>query len=272
MARVYPNGLADVNHFHAAGGLGYMIGQLLDAGLLHEDVHTILGAGLRRLCVEPVVGDAALGWQPARRESLDPEVLRPADEPFDKEGGLRVVDGNIGRAIVKVSAVDEQHYSVTAPAKVFESQAEFTQAFNDGELEMDFVAVLPFQGPIANGMPELHKLTPYLGVLQNRGFKVALLTDGRMSGASGKVLAAIQVSPEAASGGTIGKIKDGDTVSVDSRLGLLSVASDGDDPASRTVRPHDLASGHAGMGRELFSAFRTNVSSAESGASVFGGN
>ncbi|MDH3611756.1 MAG: phosphogluconate dehydratase [Gammaproteobacteria bacterium] len=270
IARVYPNGLADVNHFHAAGGLGYMIAQLLDAGLLHEDVHTILGSGLRRFCVEPVVDDGKLDWQSAQPESLDKDILRPVAEPFDDEGGLRVVDGNVGRAIVKVSAVSEEHYTVTARARVFDSQAAFTEAFNNGELEMDFVAVLPYQGPSANGMPELHKLTPYLGVLQNRGFKVALLTDGRMSGASGKVLAAIQVTPEAACGGTIGKIRDNDEITIDVHDGVLSVSGD-DDPAARSAEASDLSGNRAGMGRELFSAFRQQVSSAETGATIFGG-
>lgn len=269
MARVYPNGLADVNHFHAAGGLGYMIGKLLDAGLLHEDVRTILGSGLRRFCVEPTVESGNFGWKASQTESLDAEILRPADKPFNSEGGLRVVDGNIGRAIVKVSAMSAEHYKITAPARVFDSQAAFTAAFNDGELEMDFVAVLPCQGPSANGMPELHKLTPYLGVLQNRGFKVALLTDGRMSGASGKVLAAIQVTPEAVAGGTIGKIRNDDLVTIDAEAGALSVS--GDDAAARPAGSFDLAGNHRGMGRELFAAFRTQVSSAETGATIFGG-
>jgi phosphogluconate dehydratase len=267
MARVYPNGLADVNHFHAAGGLGYIIGNLLDAGMLHDDVQTILGRGLRKFCQEPIVKNGKLSWQPSQVESLDQDILRPVDAPFDSEGGLRVVDGNVGRAIVKLSAVSEEHYKITAPAHVFHSQAEFTEAFNQGDLEKDFVAVLPCNGPGANGMPELHKLTPYLGVLQNRGFKVALLTDGRMSGASGKVLAAIQVTPEAVSGGTIGKIRNDDVISIDAEQGVLSVSGD-DDPAARSVEPFDLSANHVGMGRELFATFRKQVSSAETGASV----
>lgn len=267
MARVYPNGLADVNHFHAAGGLGYIIGNLLDAGMLHDDVQTILGRGLRKFCQEPIVKNGKLGWQPSQVESLDQDILRPVDAPFDSEGGLRVVDGNVGRAIVKLSAVSEEHHKITAPARVFHSQAEFTEAFNQGELEKDFVAVLPCHGPSANGMPELHKLTPYLGVLQNRGFKVALLTDGRMSGASGKVLAAIQVCPEAVSGGTIGKIRNDDVISIDAEQGVLSVSGD-DDPAARSVEPFDLSANHVGMGRELFATFRKRVSSAETGATV----
>jgi len=270
LAHVYPNGLADVNHFHAAGGLGFMIGELLDAGLLHEDVQTILGAGLRNFCTEPVIENGELKWQSSQSESLDKDILRPVDEAFDKEGGLRVVDGNIGRAIIKLSAVSEEHYSVIAPARVFATQAAFINAFNDGDLEMDFVAVLPFQGPSANGMPELHKLTPYLGVLQNRGFKVALMTDGRMSGASGKVLAAIQVTPEAVKGGVIGKIEDDDVICIDAETGVLSVSAD-DDPVSRPLKPADLAANHTGMGRELFASFRKQVSSAETGATILGG-
>jgi len=270
MAHVYPNGLADVNHFHAAGGLGYMMGQLLDAGLLHEDVQTILGKGLDNFRKEPVIDNGKLSWQSAPLKSLDEEILRPVDAPFNSEGGLRVVEGNVGRAIVKVSAVEEKHYSVAAPARVFDSQEAFTESFNNGELEMDFVAVLACQGPRATGMPELHKLTPYLGVLQNRGFKVALLTDGRMSGASGKVLAAIQVTPEAVCDGVIGKIKDGDQITIDAAAGVLSVTAN-DDPALRSIGSGDPSSSHVGMGRELFVQFRKNVSSAESGATIFGG-
>jgi phosphogluconate dehydratase len=270
MAHVYPNGFADVNHFHAAGGLGYMIGQLLDAGMLHEDVQTILGHGLGKFRQEPAVADGKLVWRDGASESLDLDILRPASDPFDGEGGLRCVDGNIGRAMVKVSAVSKEHYTVSAAAAVFDSQAAFVQAFNDGELERDFVAVLPHQGPRANGMPELHKLTPYLGVLQNRGFKVALLTDGRMSGASGKVLAAIQVTPEAVCGGMIAKIRDGDLVTIDATAGVLSVSAD-DDVTLRSPTSPDLSANYAGMGRELFGVFRNQVGAAESGASIFGG-
>ncbi len=268
LARVYPNGTADVNHFHAAGGLGFVMNELLDAGILHEDVRTIAGDGLRNFCVEPFVDGDGISFKPAPAESLDTEILRGADDPFDNEGGLRLVEGNIGRAVVKVSAVQAEHHTITAPARVFRSQAEFTQAFNDGELERDLVAVLPWQGPKAIGMPELHKLTPYLGVLQNRGFKVALVTDGRMSGASGKVLAAIQVTPEALDGGNIGRIEDGDVVTVCATSGRVSV--DVDDIASRPVAEVDLADSHTGMGRELFAAFRRSAAGAEAGASIFG--
>ncbi len=269
LARVYPNGTADVNHFHAAGGLGFVMRELLDAGLLHEDVNTILGKGLTKFCVEPCIENDSLAWRSSPERSLNEDIARPAKTPFDTEGGLRLVKGDVGRAIVKVSAVDEKYYAITAPARVFESQEAFKDAFNNDELEMDFVAVLPGQGPSANGMPELHKLTPYLGLLQNRGYKVALLTDGRMSGASGKVLAAIQVTPEANRGGLLGKIRDGDMVTIDSNAGILAVEAS-DDLAQREVQHLNLDPGHVGMGRELFGAFRANASGAESGASIFG--
>jgi phosphogluconate dehydratase len=267
LARVYPNGMADVNHFHAAGGLGFVISQLLDAGLLHEDVQTVLGPGLRNFCREPFLKGGELEWRGAPQQALDAEIVRPANDPFDAEGGLRLVAGNVGRAIVKVSAVEPEHRAIEAPARVFSSQAAFTQAFNDGELETDFVAVLPGQGPRANGMPELHKLTPYLGVLQNRGFRVALLTDGRMSGASGKVLAAIQVTPESLAGGTIGKIRDGDMVTIDAAGGTLAV--DAGDIESRPAPDTDVANRQIGMGRELFVVFRERSTGAEQGAGIF---
>ena len=271
LARVYPNGLADVNHFHAAGGIGFLIRQLLGAGLLHEDVQTILGYGLSRFCVEPSNDDGKLTWKDSQSEPLDASILSTAAKPFDSEGGLRVLEGNVGRAMVKVSAVESEHYSISAPASVFNSQVDFVEAFSNGDLEHDMVAVLPYQGPSAIGMPELHKLTPYLGVLQNRGFKVALLTDGRMSGASGKVLAAIHVTPEALHGGVIGKIRDGDMISINADSGEMLVESDVDDPALRESRSFDAGSMHVGMGRELFSAFRSQVQGAEDGASIFGG-
>jgi phosphogluconate dehydratase len=267
LARVYPNGMADVNHFHAAGGLGFVIGQLLDAGLLHEDVQTILGPGLRNFCREPFLKNGELEWRASAEQSLDADIVRPAGDPFDAEGGLRLVSGNVGRAIVKVSAVASELRSIKAPARVFTSQAAFTEAFNDGELEMDFVAVLPGQGPRANGMPELHKLTPYLGVLQNRGYKVALLTDGRMSGASGKVLAAIQVTPESLAGGLIGRIRDGDVVTIDANSGALEV--DAADIESRPGPEADIANRQVGMGRELFATFREYSAGAEQGAGIF---
>jgi phosphogluconate dehydratase len=240
---------------------------MLDNGLLHEDVNTILGRGLRSFCREPRVVNGDLGWTDVQMETLDPDILRPFSNPFSPEGGLRLVTGNVGRAVVKVSAVDPSHHSITAPARVFDSQQAFVDAFNNDELERDFVAVVREQGPRANGMPELHKLTPYLGVLQNRGFQVALLTDGRMSGASGKVLSAIQVTPEAIAGGWIGKIRDDDLVSIDAEKGLLDVIAD--DFAARTT-PTAASKVGTGMGRELFSAFRERANGAEEGASLFG--
>ena len=268
LARVYPNGFADVNQFHAAGGLGFILSDMLDHGLLHEDVNTILGSGLRRFCQEPYLDDGKLVWKGSQQASLDSETLRSCSDPFKVEGGLRLVSGNLGRAIVKVSAVKEEYQAIEAPAKVFQSQRAFVDAFNGGDLEQDFVAVLAFQGPRANGMPELHKLTPYLGVLQNRGFKVALVTDGRMSGASGKVLAAIQVSPEASSDGLIASIRDGDLITIDANRGVLSAAAS-DDLESRQATLVEAPA--EGVGRELFGAFRERAGSAESGASLFGG-
>lgn len=268
LTRVYPNGLADVNHFHAAGGMGLIIRELLQAGLLHDDVTTILGQGLSKFCDEPFIDNGALAWRTGPENSLDSEIIATVDKPFDKEGGLRLVKGNVGRAVVKLSAVDSDHHQIEAPARVFASQDDFKRAFNDGELEMDFVAVLPHQGPSAIGMPELHKLTPYLGLLQNRGFKVALLTDGRMSGASGKVLAAIHATPEAARDGLIGRIRDGDVVMIDSVTGELQVSAEDDIEARETTR-NEIASHHVGIGRELFQPFRERASSAEEGASFF---
>jgi len=268
LARVYPNGLADVNHFHAAGGMGLIIRELLQAGLLHDDVTTVLGQGLSNFCDEPFIENGGLAWRAGPETSLDSEIIATVDKPFDKEGGLRLVKGNVGRAVVKLSAVDSDHHQIEAPARVFASQDDFKRAFNDGELEMDFVAVLPHQGPSAIGMPELHKLTPYLGLLQNRGFKVALLTDGRMSGASGKVLAAIHATPEAARDGLIGRIRDGDMVTIDSATGELQVSAE-DNIEERDATPNEIASHSTGIGRELFQPFRERASSAEEGASFF---
>ena len=268
LCRVYPNGIADVNHFQAVGGLGFIIADMLDNGLLHEDVNTVLGPGLRRFCKEPQLDDGVLAWRDVQKESLDDDILRPCSQPFSPEGGLQLVAGNLGRAIVKLSAVAPEYHVIEAPARVFRSQQDFVDAFNNDELERDFVAVLSCQGPRANGMPELHKLTPYLGVLQNRGFRVALVTDGRMSGASGKVLAAIQVTPEALSGGLIGKIRDGDMISIDAPAGTMSVAA-ADDLEAREASL--AAASQQGMGRELFGAFRERAGDAESGASLFGG-
>ena len=265
LSRVYPNGTADVNHFQAAGGLGFIMSDMLDNEFLHEDVNTILGPGLRRFCKEPHIDDGALAWQDTQEHSLDESVLRSCSKPFNSEGGLQVVSGNLGRAIVKVSAVEAQYHSIEAPAKVFQSQQAFVDAFNSGDLEQDFVAILSCQGPRANGMPELHKLTPYLGVLQNRGFKVALVTDGRMSGASGKILAAIQVSPEAMCGGVIGKVRDGDLIKVDATSGTLSITT-GDELEAREAIL--ITPPQQGMGRELFEIFRRTVGPGNEGAAV----
>ncbi|WP_138511168.1 phosphogluconate dehydratase [Maricaulis alexandrii] len=262
LCRVYPNGPADVNHFHAAGGLSFVIRELLDAGLLHEDVQTVMGPGLRHYATEPLQQDGELVWKDAVAESANLDVVRPVSDPFAADGGLKVLDGNIGRSVIKVSAVKPEHRQVSAPALVFESQDDFMDRFKAGELERDFIAVLRFQGPRANGMPELHRLTPALGSLQDRGFKVALVTDGRMSGASGKVPAAIHVSPEAALGGLIDKVQDGDPVVLDAAAGTLRVEVDGLADRPSALAP---ASAQIGMGRELFTGFRQLAGPAEEG-------
>ncbi|GLK51856.1 phosphogluconate dehydratase [Maricaulis virginensis] len=263
LCRVYPNGPADVNHFHAAGGLGFVIRELLDAGLLHEDVLTVSGRGLRHYASEPFESEAGVTWRPAVAQSANTDVVRPVAEPFSADGGLKVLDGDLGRAVIKISAVKPEHHLVEAPAIVFESQDDFIARFKAGELDRDFVAVLRFQGPRANGMPELHRLTPSLGALQDRGFHVALVTDGRMSGASGKVPAAIHVSPEAALGGAIARVRDGDIVRVDAAGGRLTVSADGFAARSLALAP---ATVQAGMGRELFTGFRQLCGPAEEGA------
>ena len=268
MARVYPNGLADVNHFHAAGGLGFMIGELLEAGLLHGDVRTVAGDGLARYTREPVLGEGGLEWREGTRASLNKRILRPAADPFQPSGGLAVLSGNLGQAVIKTSAVRPERHVIEAPARVFHDQVEVKAAFQGGALERDFVCVLRFQGPQANGMPELHALTPVLGSLQERGFRVALVTDGRMSGASGKVPAAIHVTPEAAAGGPIARVRDGDVVRLDATAGRLDVLCDAAEFAARAPAEADLSANASGIGRELFAAFRNNVGPAESGAAV----
>lgn len=267
LAHVYPNGKADINHFHAAGGTALLIRELLDAGLLHEDVATVAGSGLRRYTEEPFLDGERLVWRAGATNSLDESILRPAARPFSPEGGLRLLQGNLGRAVMKVSAVATEHQVVEAPARVFHDQAELAAAFQAGELDRDVVAVVRFQGPRCNGMPELHKLTPFLGVLQERGYRVALVTDGRMSGASGKVAAAIHVCPEACDGGPLARVRDGDLIRVDGRTGELRVLVDAAEFAAREpVAPPPPASG---SGRELFAFMRAGFSSAEQGASVF---
>jgi phosphogluconate dehydratase len=270
LARIYPNGEADVNHFHAAGGTGFVIRELLDAGLLHEDVSTILGQGLRSHCAEPFLEGDKVVWKPAPKVSADENVLRPAAAPFSSDGGLKLLTGNLGRAVIKVSAVKPQHRVVEAPALVFDSQEAFMHAFKAGELDRDFVAVVRYQGPRANGMPELHALTPALGSLQDAGRHVALVTDGRMSGASGKVPAAIHVSPEVLAGGLLGRVRNGDMIRLDAGQGILQALVPAGEWDARTNEAEDMSANHVGMGRELFSMFRASVSAAEEGAATFG--
>ena len=267
LARIYPNGSADVNHFQAAGGMGYLIQQLLGAGLLHEDVHTVMGLGLHRYTVEPWLKHDQLAWRPVPTHSADEAVLRPVSQPFSADGGLRLLQGNLGRAVVKVSAVKPEHRLVRAAAVVVTDQKELAQLFKDGQLERDFVAVVRNQGPQANGMPELHKLTPLLGVLQDKGFKVALVTDGRMSGASGKVPAAIHVSPEAVNGGLIAKVHNGDMITLDCDQHLLTLEVSEAELAARVAPAADLSANQRGTGRDLFALFRAHAAHAEEGAS-----
>jgi phosphogluconate dehydratase len=273
LARVYPNGLADVNHFETAGGMGFLIAQLLDAGLVPGDVNTVWGSGLDGYRVRVHLdGEGRVARSPVAAQSADRSVLRAAGEPFRADGGLRVLAGNLGSAAIKVSAVPADRWVIEAPAIVFDDQNAVTHAFERGELDRDFVAVVRFQGPRANGMPELHKLTPPLGVLQSRGFKVALVTDGRMSGASGKIPAAIHVTPEAAVGGAIGRIRDGDIVRVDAQAGTLAVLVDADELAARPQASADLQAHTHGVGRELFGLFRRAAGAADTGASIFFGD
>ena len=272
LARIYPNGMADVNHFQIAGGMGFLIRELLEAGLLHEDVRTVNGTGLFGYTVEAKLNEHGVVTRvPAPEASRDARVLTTASAPFQPDGGLKVLKGNLGRAVIKTSAVKPECRVVEAPARVFHSQEALQDAFKAGELTSDLVAVVRFQGPRANGMPELHKLTPALGVLQDRGLKVALVTDGRMSGASGKVPAAIHVTPEAADGGPIAKIRDGDIVRVDGVDGTLEVLVDDAELAARPAATEDLTPNHSGIGRDLFAAFRAAVGPADAGAHVFGG-
>ena len=266
LARIYPNGEADVNQFHAAGGTGYLIRELLDAGLLHGDALTIMGEGLDAYTRDPWLNEGRLEWRDAPAQSGNDNILRPVHEPFSESGGLKLMTGNLGRAVIKVSAVKAEHRVVQAPAAVFHDQDDVMAAFERGELERDFIAVIRYQGPRANGMPELHKLTPPLGVLQGRGFKVAIVTDGRMSGASGKVPAAIHVTPEALCEGPIGKVRDGDPILLDAEKGILQVLIDDLEWSRRDVAGADLDGSHWGMGRELFDGFRARCSGAEEGA------
>ncbi len=270
LCRIYPNGLADVNHFHAAGGMGFLVRELLGDGLLHEDVRTVAGeGGLAAYAREPFLDGEQLVWRDGSVTTGDAHVLAPATKPFSPNGGLKLLEGNLGRAVIKVSAVKPERRVVEAPALVFHDQNEMAAAFKAGELERDFVAVIRFQGPTANGMPELHKLTPALGVLQDKGFKVALLTDGRMSGASGKVPAAIHLTPEATLGGPIAQIREGDIIRIDAENGRVDALVDAVEWSAREVVTADLSHYHQGCGRELFTAFRNAVGTADSGASIF---
>jgi phosphogluconate dehydratase len=267
LARIYPNGQADVNHFHAAGGMGFLMAQLLGAGLLHADVQTVLGQGLAGCTQEPWLQDGQLAWRAAPLASADDSVLRPVEQPFSADGGLKRLQGNLGRAVVKVSAVKPEHRVVEAPAVVVESQQALAQLYQRGELNRDFVAVVRFQGPQANGMPELHKLTPLLCVLQDQGFRVALVTDGRMSGASGKVPAAIHLTPEALCGGPLARVQTGDVVRLDCQAGTLEVLVPAEALAARATAQPDLSGNAHGCGRELFGLFRQHAALAEEGAS-----
>ena len=270
LARIYPNGSADINHFHAAGGAGFTIRELLNAGLLHGDVRTVAGDGLMHYSHEPTLQDDKLSWRTAPQHSLDENVLRPATHPFSTDGGLKVLRGNLGRAVIKVSAVKPSHRIIEAPAIVFNDQDDVLASFKRGELQRDFVAVVLFQGPRANGMPELHKLTPALSSLQDAGFQVALVTDGRMSGASGKVPAAIHVSPECLLGGAIGRVRTGDMIYLDADNGILEARVAAEVWSSRSLATADLSSNQFGMGRELFASARSNALTAEQGAATFG--
>jgi phosphogluconate dehydratase len=270
LTRIYPNGKADVNHFHAAGGMSFTIRELLAAGLLHRDVETVWGKGLDAYVQEPMLGeDGMLAWRDGVAASGDEAVLRGARAPFQPTGGLTLLTGDLGRAVIKTSAVASERHVIEAPARVFHSQEALQAAFKAGELNGDMVAVVRFQGPKANGMPELHKLMAPLGVLQDRGLKVALVTDGRLSGASGKVPAAIHVTPEAVDGGPIALIRDGDLIRVDAVAGTLTVLVDAEEWAARVPAEADLEPSQWGVGRELFGSFRAAVSSADMGGTIF---
>ena len=266
IARVYPNGLADVNHFHAAGGLGFMIGELLAGGLLHPDTETVAGPGLARYTQEPKLIDGVPQWQAGTAQSLNPRILRPLAEPFQPTGGLKQLTGSLGEAVIKISAVDPSRHVIEAPARVFDNQEAVREAFRNGEFTGDTVVVVRFQGPRANGMPELHSLTPVLAVLQDRGLNVALVTDGRMSGASGKVPAAIHLTPEAQAGGPLARLRDGDRIRLDATAGTLDVLAPGF--AARPPLTPDLGANAEGTGRELFARLREHAGPASAGASI----
>jgi len=263
ITRMYPNGAADVNHFHASGGMGFVIHTLLTHGLLHEEVTTILGKGLSTYTQEPYIVSNTLAWRNGAKESLNDSIIRDASNPFSMDGGIKIIRGNLGRSVVKTAAVATEHLIIEAPAIVFNEQQELITAFKNNELNKDFIAVLPFQGPAHKGMPELHQLTPTLTILQKKGFRVALVTDGRMSGASGKVPAAIHMSPEASKGGSIGKIKTGDLLTLNCVEGTLT-CHDSDFALRATVTKE--STDQVGLGRELFGLFRRQVTDSEEGA------
>ena len=269
LVRIYPNGEDDINVFHAAGGVPFLMKALLEAGLLHEDVETILGSGLSNFIKEPRLKDNKIDWQDAPKSSAQLDVLRPTSSPFSKTGGLILLTGNLGRCVIKVSAVEKIHRKVSAPAMVFESQQSLKKAFELGKMDKDLIAVVRFQGPQACGMPELHQLITYLGILQDRGFKVALVTDGRLSGASGKVPAATKLCPEAKTGGLIAKIQNGDLIVLDCEQKMLELMVDEKELNQRELALLNNTQGDYGMGRELFSGMRERVSSAELGATTF---
>ncbi len=266
ITKIYPNGEADINHFQEAGGMALLFKELINAGLLHEDVETICGRGLTRYTKKPILDNGQLQWVDCVEKSLDEDVIATVAKPFKNDGGLKTLKGNLGTSVLKTSSLREGSYVIKAPAVVFEDQHELQTAFDNGELEKDFVAVVRFQGPKARGMPELHKLTPPLGVLQDKGFKVALVTDGRMSGASGKVPAAIHLCPEALDGGLIAKVKTGDMINLDGETGELTLLVDEQELASRDNALFQVNGHHQGMGREIFGFMRRNLSSAETGA------
>jgi phosphogluconate dehydratase len=266
LTRIYPNGSADVNRFQVAGGMGFLIRELLDAGLLHDDTTTVAGRGLRAYAEEPWLDGGNLAWRAAPATSGDLDVLRPAGNPFSGNGGLKLLRGNLGRAVIKTSALKGEHHVIEAPALVFNDQEEVIAAFKAGKLARDFVAVVRFQGPRANGMPELHQLTPSLGSLQSKGFQVALVTDGRMSGASGSVPAAIHVTPEVLHGGPLGRVRDGDIIRLDCHAGILEAKVDAAVWQSRQIPTLNHKGNEHGTGRELFATFRSVAGDAEAGA------
>ena len=269
LARAYPNGKADVNQLHAAGGLNFLMGELLENGFLNNDVNTITSDNLSDYIKEPFLNDDKLEWKPGVSQPLDTSIVRTVSDPFSNEGGMQILKGNLGTGVIKISAVDKEHRVIKAPAIVFDDQNDLVEAFKAGELNKDFIAVVRFQGPKSNGMPELHKMTPPMGVLQDQGFKVAIVTDGRMSGASGKVPAGIHISPEASQGGPLAKVLTGDIIEFDAVTGNLNVLVDEKEWALREVKAFEPGNYHYGVGREMFSGMRDQVNDAKLGATVF---